>query len=71
MSKDAEYMKRAAQEIEKQFPDNTGFILFVCPYGADQTMRYTASIRREDAINVLKEWLIKAGGPEEWMKHIQ
>jgi hypothetical protein len=32
---------------------------------------YKSNAKREDAVNTLKEWLIKASGEEDWMKHIK
>lgn len=70
---DKEYLKEAARAIEAKLSDNHGFILLVGPYGDDPGNRltYISSMRREDAINVMKEWLIKAGAEEDWMKHIK
>jgi len=71
---DKEYLKEAAKAVEARLPDNHGFILMVAPFNAEgdnNRLVYISSMRREDAINVLKEWLIKASGPEEWMKHIK
>ena len=69
---DREYLKEAAKAVGAKLPDNHGFILLVAPFGEGENNRltYISSMRREDAINVLKEWLIKASGPEEWMQHI-
>ena len=39
--------------------------------GENNRLTYISSMHRADAINVLKEWLIKASGEEEWMKHIK
>lgn len=70
---DREYLKNMGRELQKHLPDNHGFILLTFPYGDDsgQRIAYMSSARREDAINVLKEFLIKASGPEEWLKHIK
>jgi hypothetical protein len=69
---DKQYLTECAREIQKHLPDNHGFILLVAPYGDDDKRRlvYISSMQREGAINTLKEWLIKASGEEEWMKHI-
>lgn len=68
-----EYLHLAAKEVEARLPDNHGFVLLVAPFGEGegQRMVYTSNVRREDAINLLKEFLIKASGEEEWMKHIK
>jgi hypothetical protein len=70
---DKEYLKEAARAVEAKLPDNHGFILLVAPFGEGDGNRlaYISSMRREDAVNALKEWLIKASGEEDWMKHIQ
>lgn len=70
---DKEYLKEAAKAVNAKLPDNHGFILLVAPYGegGNNRLTYISSMRREDAINVLKEWLIKASGKEEWMKHLK
>jgi hypothetical protein len=70
---DREYLKEEERAVEAKLPDSHGFILLVAPYlsGGDQRLIYISSMRREDAIEVLKEWLIKANGPEEWMRHIE
>lgn len=70
---DKDYLQEAAKLIESKFPDNHGFILLVVPFekGGDKRLSYVSSLSRESAINVLKEWLIKASGEEEWMKHIK
>ena len=69
---DKEYLKEAARAVEAKLPDNHGFILLVAPFGEGENNRltYISSMNRADAINVLKEWLVKASGEEEWMKHI-
>lgn len=68
-----EYMQKAAEAINAVLPDNHGFILLVAPYTEqpDGRLFYISSMSRESAINALKEWLIKASGQEEWMKHIK
>lgn len=69
---DKEYLKLAAKAIQEKLPDHHGFILLAVPCeGGDQRLKYISSLRREDAIKVLKEWLINASGEEEWMKHIK
>lgn len=70
---DREYLKEAARAVDAKLPDNHGFILLVAPYGEnpDNRLTYIASMQREDAINVMKEFLLKAGASEDWMKHIK
>lgn len=68
-----EYLKEMGKVLESKLPDNHGFILLTFPFGDDPGSRinYMSNSQRADAINVLKEFLIKASGPEEWLKHIK
>lgn len=70
---DKEYLKEAARAVESKLPDNHGFILLVAPFGegVNNRLTYISTMQRESAINLLKEWLIKASGEEEWMKHLK
>lgn len=70
---DREYLKEMSKILESKLPDNYGFILFAFPFGdsPDNRMYYTSNANRKDAVAALKEWLIRASGPEAWMKHIQ
>ncbi len=70
---DKEYLQLASREVVKRLPDNHGFILLTFPFGSDPGNRiaYASNAVRADAINALKEFLIKASGEEEWMKHIK
>ena len=68
---DKEYLRDLAGMIKARLPDGYVFILLATSIGEGGRTVYTSNARREDAINLLKEWLIKASGPEEWMKHIK
>ncbi len=69
---DKNYLNEIAQAIDAKLPDNHGFILLVAPFGdVDRQLTYISSMQREDAVNVLKEWLLKAGAVEDWMQHIK
>jgi hypothetical protein len=69
---DKEYLRNAAKAVEAMLPDNHGFILMVAPYGSDKgRLNYCSTMKREDALNVLKEFLLKCGAAEDWMKHIK
>lgn len=70
---DKEYLKEAARAIQAKLPDNHGFLLLVAPYGEGDNHRltYISSMERTCAIALLKEWLLKAGAAEDWMKHIK
>lgn len=73
---DRAFLNEAAQAIHAKLPDNWGFILLAAPPTGtvpetQQRLVYVSNLQRPDAINVLKEWLIKASGPEDWMQHIK
>jgi hypothetical protein len=66
-----EYLQRIAGQIKAELPDGYGFFLLAAPYsGAQSRASYISNMHREDAINVMKEFLIKAGAEEDWMKHL-
>jgi hypothetical protein len=71
MSKD--FLKLMAQELEAKLPDQWGFLLLAAPYGEGGHNRcvYTSTMQREDALRLMKEFIIKCGAGEDWMKHIK
>ena len=70
-------MRDICQAIKERLPEDFGFIVMVTPFekrlpmGQDGRLNYASNIQRKEAINVLKEWLIKAGAAEDWMKHLK
>lgn len=70
---DRTYLRELAKEIKAKLPDNTGFILLAFPFNGegDNRLTYISNAQREDAIACVKEWLLKAGAAEDWMKHIK
>jgi hypothetical protein len=68
---DKEYLQEVARAIEAKMPDNHGFVLLVAPFGEGKRRGvYASNMKREDAVNVIKEWLIRAGHEEDWMKQL-
>lgn len=68
---DKDYLNEAAKAVHDKLPDHHGFILMAVPYeGGDGRLKYISNLDRKDAINVLKEWLIRCGHEEDWMKHL-
>ena len=63
-----------AHAINERLPEGFGFICLVFPFGKDAAKggrcNYVSNAKREDAINALKEWMIKCGADEDWMKHL-
>lgn len=72
MSLDKQYLREMADVLKAKLPDNHGFILLTFPYGDDPGGRltYTSTARREDALSAMKEFMLKAGAHEDWMKHL-
>lgn len=70
---DRDYLQQMSKAVHDRLPDNWGFIVFAFEFGSREgrRMRYSSNARREDAIATLKEWLIKASGPADWLKHIE
>lgn len=70
---DREFLKEAAQQVKAKLPDNYGFILLAFPFNGEGDARlvYISNAQRTDALNAMKEWLLKCGAAEDWMKHIK
>ncbi len=70
-SRDKQYLSDAGAAVARLLPDHHGFIIMAVPYrGGDQRLKYISNLDRTEAIKVLKEFLIKCCGEEDWMKHI-
>lgn len=65
-------MQAAAHAVRAVMPEGVGFFIFAAPIGEVEHGRanYVSNIRREDAIKCMKEFIIKAGHGEDWMKHL-
>ena len=61
---------RAMQAAQSELGEGVAFIMLATPFGEESTLRYGSNMDRETAICVLKEWLIKCGAEEDWMKHL-
>ena len=70
---DREYLKEAARAVQAKLPDNYGFILLAFPFHGegDNRLVYISNAQRTDALNAMKEWLLKCGAAEDWMRHIK
>jgi len=69
---DKEYLTEMCRVLQSKLPDNYGFIVLAFPFGDDpgNRMVYASNADRKDVVNALKEWLIKCGEEENWMKHL-
>lgn len=69
-------MRDICHAIKERLPEDWGFIVMVTPFekaikkGHEARLNYASNMERKQAINVLKEWLIKAGAAEDWMKRL-
>lgn len=72
MSLDKNYLREICQLIDAKLPDNHGFILLTFPLGDDPNGRvtYASNGQRQDCVNAMKEFLIRTGNEEDWMKHL-
>jgi hypothetical protein len=73
---DDEYTRSKLQEIarsvEIRLPDRYGFFVMVFPFGGDDDNRsnYVSNAQRKDVLNTMKEFMIKCGAEEDWMRHL-
>jgi len=66
-----EKMQELGKSIASQIPNGFGFFVFVFPFDKeDSRSNYCSNGTREDVLKMMKEFLIKAGHKEDWMKHI-
>lgn len=70
---DREYLKEAARAVQAKLPDGHGFILLAFPFNGegDSRLVYISNAQRTDALNAMKEWMLKCGASEDWMRHIK
>jgi hypothetical protein len=69
-----EKLQSIAQSVVTQIPKDFGFFMFIIPTenasDHDGRANYVSNIRREDVIKCMKEFIIKSGTAEDWMKHL-
>jgi hypothetical protein len=70
---DKDYLRGVADAVKAKLPDSYGFILLAFPFNNEGENRlvYISTAERTDAIATMKEFLLKAGAAEDWMKHIK
>ena len=70
-SHDLEYLNDAAKAVDALLPDHHAFIIMAVPLsGGDQRLKYISNISRENAVKILKEFLIQSGDEDKWGRHI-
>ena len=67
-----EYLNNIGRLVSGLLPDNHGFVVLAFPFGESpkNRMTYISNADRKDVINAMKEFIIKAGAEEGWMKHL-
>lgn len=74
LSESKKAMDAICAEIQKMLPPSFVFLLLVTstaqPPG-DARANYASTMTRETAIATMKEFLLKAGAAEDWMKDIE
>jgi hypothetical protein len=72
------FLRDMAEVVKSKLPDNYGFIVLAAPFNrddgapqGDNRLVYTSNIQRENAVALLKEFMLLAGAAEDWMKHIK
>ncbi len=82
-----EYLREMAVVLKSKLPDNFGFIVLAVPLGSEPGERsgpgdgiggrsgdrvtYISTLERPSAIAAVKEWLLKCGAAEDWLKHLK
>jgi len=70
-SRDKQYLKDAAEAVHALLPDHHGLIILAVPYkGGERRIKYISNLKREDAVKVLKEFLLTACDEDTWLKHV-
>jgi len=67
-------LNEMAARVDEFCPEGHCFIILAFPVGdvpEDRQLRYASNARRETAVACMKEWLIKAGHGEDWMKEVR
>ena len=64
-------MQLIAKTVKEQLPQGFGFFIMVFPFGdVEGRANYVSDGNREDVIKMMKEFIIRCGYEEDWMKHI-
>ena len=63
-------INRLCQIVEEFLPAKHGFIVFAFPTedAPDRYLRYASNCSIEDTVVMLKEWMLKRGYDEDWMR---
>jgi hypothetical protein len=65
-------MNEMCHRVDEFLPEGHCFIVLAFPVGdaPHRQLRYASNAIRENAVACMKEWLIKSGHEEDWMKEV-
>jgi hypothetical protein len=67
-------MNQLSALIDSALPDGTCFFFFIGKAGNTETSgfdsQYGSNFRRVDALNVMKEFILKNGHQDEWLENM-
>ncbi|MCC7374289.1 MAG: hypothetical protein IT581_06520 [Verrucomicrobiales bacterium] len=63
-------MQDIGHAVNERIPEGFAFFVLIAPPSGSGRANYCSNMKREDAVKVMKEFLIKAGAAEDWMQHI-
>lgn len=69
---DTTLMQSVAKAVDDTLPDGFGFMVFAFTFDGivnEPRLQYASNARREDAVNVVSEWLGHQQNKENWGKH--
>jgi len=72
VSDSAQGMRDIGHAVKERIPEGFGFFVLVFPFDGPDKGRanYISNGQRQDVINAMKEFLIRCGAAEDWMKHL-
>jgi len=63
-------MQDIGNDVNKRLPKEFGFFCLVFPFNSTEgRANYISNGEREQVIKSMKEFIIRAGHEEDWMKH--
>lgn len=63
-------MQEIGNAVEARLPEGFCFLIMAAAPGEEAKLNYLANMDRRSAIKLCKEWLIRCGAEEDWMKHL-
>jgi hypothetical protein len=66
-------MQDIARSVDWRLPRGWCFFVMIFPpsSGEKRPCNYASNARREDVIKAIKEWMVRGGAQENWMKDIK